>query len=143
MADNQKCPALVYTLMVLVAFQGLSGLLGGFGLISDPSGESLQIPIDWLEGSPFDNYLIPGIILFFILGIFPLIVFFGLWKNAAWSWYGALLLGTALIIWIGVEILIIGYHMQPPLQLIYGTVGILILFASLMPPVKNYFKTIP
>lgn len=143
MTDRKKRPALVYTLMVLVAFQGLSGLLGGFGLISDPSGESLQIPLDWLEGSPFNNYLIPGIILFFILGIYPLIVFFGLWKNAMWSWYGALFLGIALIIWIGVEILIIGYHMQPPLQLIYGTVGILILFVALTPPVKKYFQTIP
>jgi peptidoglycan/LPS O-acetylase OafA/YrhL len=143
MTDKKTRPALVYTLMVLVAFQGISGILGGFGLISDPSGESLQIPLDWLEGSPFDNYLIPGIILFFILGIFPLIVLFGLWKNAVWSWYGALLLGVALIIWIGVEILIIGYHMQPPLQLIYGTLGIIILFVASMPPVKKYFQTIP
>ncbi len=142
MNERKKRPALIYALMVLVAFQGLSGLLGGFGLISDPSGKSLQIPIDWLEGSPFENYLIPGIILFFILGIYPLIVLFGLWKNALWSWCGALLLGIALIIWIGVEILIIGYHMQPPLQLIYGTVGLLILFVALMPPVKNYFHTI-
>jgi hypothetical protein len=106
----------------------------------DPSGESLSIPIEWLEGSFFDNYAIPGIILFFVLGIVPLVTFFGLLRERYWAWLTALIIGIALIIWIIVEILVIGYKTQPPLQLIYGITGILIIIISVLPGVKKYYK---
>jgi hypothetical protein len=126
--------------MILMLFQGLSGILGGIGLIGDPSGRSLQIPLEWLEGSPFNNYMIPGIILLLILGLYPLIVFYGLLKRQSWSWFGALITSVALIIWIAVEILIIGYQPQPPLQLIYGAVGFIMLVLVLMPSVQMYYQ---
>ncbi len=52
----------------------------------------------------------------------------------------ALIVGAVLIGWVGVEILIIGYHPQPPLQLIYGSVGLLILVLALLPSVKRPSK---
>ncbi len=124
-------------LLILVVFQGLSGIFGGIGLVLDPSGQSLQIPIEWLEGSPFHDYLIPGLILFVILGIYPLILLIGLAKKSSWAWLGSLFLGVALIIWIGVEVLIVGYQTEPPLQLIYGSVGMLVLLLSMLPSVKK------
>jgi hypothetical protein len=33
----------------------------------------------------------------------------------------------------------IGYQPEPPLQLIYGILGIVILFLGLLPSTKNYF----
>jgi membrane protein implicated in regulation of membrane protease activity len=48
------------------------------------------------------------------------------------------LVGVALVIWIGVEILMIGYQAQPPLQLIYGTVGVVMLILLLLASVKGY-----
>jgi hypothetical protein len=75
----------LYILMALILFQGISGLFGGIALIIDPTGELLQMPLSMLDGSPFDTFLIPGIILFLILGIFPMIVFYGLWKMTNWA----------------------------------------------------------
>jgi peptidoglycan/LPS O-acetylase OafA/YrhL len=89
-----------------------------------------------LDGSPFDTFLIPGIILFLILGIFPMIVFYGLWKRTNWAWTGALMVSAALIIWIGVEIWMVGYHPEPPLQLIYGLLGLFLLVLVMMPSVR-------
>ncbi|MEJ2055856.1 MAG: hypothetical protein P8X42_18230, partial [Calditrichaceae bacterium] len=86
------------------------------------------------------NYLIPGLILLIALGFYPIVVFYGLLKNLNWSWFGTLILGIALLIWIGVEILVIGYQAKPPLQLIYGLVGLLILILILSPPIKRFFK---
>jgi hypothetical protein len=129
-----KRPIVQYFLMTLIIFQGLSGLIGGVGLVIDPTGKSLQIPIEWLDNSPFHNYLIPGLILFIVLGFYPIVVFYGLLKNVNWSWFASLILGIALLIWIGVEILVIGYHSNPPLQLIYGVVGLLILILVLLTP---------
>ncbi len=136
----ERKPAIVVSLLTLVIFQGLSGLAGGFGLINDPTGETLQIPIEWLKGSPFNDYLIAGIILFVVLGIFPLIISFGLWKRKDWGRLWSIALGAALIIWILVEILVIGWQTEPPLQLIYGVVGIAILLLSLSPQVKRFYS---
>lgn len=135
---QRKRPVGLYLLMLVLLFQGLSGVAGGIGLISDPSGSTIKIPVEWLQGSPFNDYLIPGIILFTVLGIFPLAVLFGLWIGRSWSWFAALLVGLALIVWILVEILIIGYQPEPPLQLIYGIVGVIILVLVLLPSVKKH-----
>jgi hypothetical protein len=139
MVKTKSRPASAYILMGLMLFQGLSGLVGGIGLILDPSGETLQIPIQWLEGSPFSDYRIPGWILLMVLGFLPLIVLSGLWKQMRWSWFGALIVGIALMIWIGVEILVIGYHSQPPLQFIYGLVGLVILILALLPKLQSFY----
>ena len=135
----KRRPILIVFLIILVIFQGVSGVFGGAGLIIDPSGKSLQIPLEWLNGSHFDNYFIPGIVLFFVLGITPLIISFGLIKRKYWSWYGSLFWGFALIIWILVEIIVIGFQADPPLQLIYGIVGVAILMLTFTRSVKNYF----
>jgi hypothetical protein len=72
-------------LIACIIFQAISGLAGGIGLITDPTGASLKIPQEWLSQSPFKNYLMPGTILFIVLGIFPTIVSVGLWKGQYWG----------------------------------------------------------
>ena len=126
-------------LITFIIIQAISGLAGGIGLISDPTRASLRIPQEWLTNSPFKDYLIPGIILFTVLGIFPAIVSIGLWKEKYWGWLGSLLLGFALLIWIIVEIIIIGYQSNPPLQLIYGILCIVILLLTNLPRVKKFY----
>lgn len=138
MPRNTSRPYTLYMLMALVVFQGLSGIFGGIGLVVDPTGATLQIPLEWLSGSPFPDYLVPGIVLLLVLGIYPLAVFYGLFKRNQLAWYGSLLLGIALMIWLGVEIIVIGYKPDPPLQAVYGTVGILILVCTMLPAVKGH-----
>jgi len=70
MTDTKPRPITIYILLILLAFQALSGLFGGAALVLDPSGSSIRLPLSLLEGSPFGNFLIPGIILFLVLGIF-------------------------------------------------------------------------
>jgi len=141
MKQVQKSYSL-YFLMILMLFQGLSGLFGGIALVIDPSGELLQMPLSMLAGSPFNTFLIPGIILLIILGIFPMVIFYGLWKRTNWAWSGALMVSAALIIWIGVEIWMIGYHSEPPLQLIYGLLGLILLSLVTLSSVRNQFKKV-
>ncbi len=133
-------PANVYILFLLLAFQGLSAIYGGVNLIMDTTGESLNMPVSYLDGSPFSDYFIPGLILLTILGIYPLLVLYNGWKRDRTAWFGSLIVGYGLVIWILVEILMIGYQSKPPLQIIYGSLGILILFFSYLPYVKKYLK---
>lgn len=129
-------PAGYYLLSLMVFFQTLSGLYGGGALALYPDGSALRMPLELLAGSPFDTYLVPGLILFLVLGLFPLVVFYGLVRRTAWARTGALLVGLGLVIWITVEIALVGYHADPPLQLIYGMVGLLVLVFSQLPSVQ-------
>lgn len=138
--ENRKRPIILYVLIALLIFQGLSGIFGGIFLIADPTGATLNIPIDWLEGSPFSSYFIPGLILLIVLGIFPLYVIYLLWIKSYFSKYSVMFVGIALILWIVVQIVFIGYGSDPPLQAIYGFLGLLILILSLSPSMKNYYK---
>lgn len=126
-----------YILTALMLFQGLSGIYGGGALVLDPSGGMLGLPISLLEGSPFESYRIPGSILLLVLGLYPLIVVYGLAWGTTWAWTGAVLVSIALIVWIVVEITLIGYESDPPLQLIYGSLGIILLGLTVTPSVRQ------
>lgn len=135
---TSKPPLSFYVLISSILFQGLSGLAGGIGLVADPTGRSLGIPLDWLQGSPFDSYLIPGLVLLLALGVYPLAVAYAMWKRRPWSRLAALLVGLMLLIWIAVEILVVGYQPSPPLQLIYGLLGLIIVAMVPIPSLKQY-----
>lgn len=130
-------PLAVTALTALVALQGLSGLAGGIGLISDPSGRALGVPHAWLEGSPFSNYLVPGVILFLALGVAPMLVAYGLRRARPWARVGSALVGAALAVWLLVEIAVVGYQADPPLQIVYGVLAVLILAISALPSVRD------
>ena len=108
---------------VIQTFNGLSGLLGGYMLINDPAGNSLNMKIEWLKETPFQNYLIPGIVLFLVVGIGNTV---GIWltfreKNKR-SQIG-LIFGLILMFWIISQVLWIGY--KDFLQPLYFTAGLL------------------
>lgn len=138
-AARRRAPA-VYVLAALVAFQGLSGTAGGFGLIADPTGRAIGLDPAWLDGSPFSDYFVPGVILLVVLGIGPLLAAMGILRRLAWAWPASLLVGAALIVWIVVEVAIVGYIAQPPLQAIYGAIGAAIVGVALVPAVRRELR---
>lgn len=48
--------------------------------------------------------------------------------------------GLGLVIWIAVEIAMIGYQAEPPLQLIYGMLGLGLLALTFAPGARRYYK---
>ena len=58
---------------ILLLFNAISALFGGWSLMIDQSGETLDMPIRFLEHSPFETFLVPGIILFVTNGLFSLL----------------------------------------------------------------------
>ena len=112
----------------LLIFNGVGALYGGWNLISHPDGSSIHMSIDWLKHSPFDNYLIPGIILFIANGIASIIVLFALLFNyPKYSWLiiaeGAILTG-----WIIIQIQLI--QTVYFLHFIMGGTGILLIISG-------------
>ncbi len=130
-------PLALRLLVGLLLFQGLSGLGGGIGLMMDPSGQALGLSMTLLEGSPFPDYLVPGLILFIVLGMAPMVAARVVWEGRPGSWMAALAVGAALVIWITVQIRMVGYQARPPLQALYGSLGLVILVLSLLEPVRR------
>jgi hypothetical protein len=125
--------------MALLFIQGLGGLAGGAALTARPSGSIMKMPVSYLHGSPFSDYLIPGLILTLVLGVFPLVILAGIWRSGArsraWAWYGSFAVGCGLVIWVLVEITIIPYNILQP---VFGAVGVLIALTTLLAPVRRY-----
>jgi hypothetical protein len=123
----------VYLLTGVLVFQGLSGLAGGFGLWSNPTGKELGIPLALLEGTPFSDYVVPGAILLTVLGVGPLVAAFAVAQRLEWAWWSIMATGAGLVIWITVQISMIGYIGWTPLQAFYGLLGVFILGLALHP----------
>jgi hypothetical protein len=135
-ADRPRRPATVWILLLLLLVQGLGGLAGGLSLTIKPDGSIMQMDTSLLGGSPFHDYLIPGLILMLVLGVLPLVALAGLWLRRDWAWYAAFVVGCGLMIWILVEIIIIPYNLLQP---IFWIVGVLITVVSLLRPVRRFY----
>jgi hypothetical protein len=145
-------PISVYILSSLMLFQAIGGIAGGLSLILSPNGSILKMPVTSLSGSPFKNFFIPGLCLFILLGLLPAITSWGLFRkpktrwfgslniymNRHWAWAYSLYVAIMLIIWIDVEVIVIGYGSL--LQALYGILGILILILTLLPENMKHYK---
>jgi hypothetical protein len=139
-------------LIGLLGFEGLGAIYGGGTLILDPSGGLLKMPMSMLEPSPFTNYLIPGIILFIILGIVPVMLIFALIKTPVsrladrlnffpdmhWAWSFSIYFGFALVIWLQLEMFFI--RSVNGIHVFYMFLALLILFAALLPEVRKRYR---
>ena len=134
--DLPRRPATVWILLVLLVIQGLGGLAGGLALTLKPDGSIVQMPLSYLDGSPFPDFLIPGLILFLVLGVLPLVAAVGLWMCRTWAWYAAFAVGCGLMIWILVEIMIIPFSWLQP---VFGLVGVLIFAVAALKSVRRFY----
>ncbi len=88
----------------------LGALPAGWLFIIHPDGSAMKIPVDLLHGSPFHDYLIPGLFLFIVNGLCQLgaaILSFKGHRLAAWA---GLALGGILVMWIVIQVSIIGLN---------------------------------
>jgi hypothetical protein len=137
----------------LLVFLGLSAIGGGGALIISPSGKLLGgLPLSILARSPFNDFLIPGIILFVVLGLFPSVLvyfllnkidsklaeYFNFFKDMYWAWSFSIYVAFALIIWIQVETIYI--QGVGGLQTFYMLYAIPLIFVALLPQVRVFYK---
>jgi hypothetical protein len=87
---------------------GLGALGGGAMLISSPDGSAMQWTVAMLDGSPFTDFAIPGIIMGGLFGVGSFaVVALGL-ARVRLAPFLAFAVGCAQMIWIAVELAIIG-----------------------------------
>jgi hypothetical protein len=116
--------------VVLEVLLSIGALGGGLILMIAPRGEIMPLPLSALAGSPFDTYLVPGLILFGVLGLGPLVAARLVWLRHPLAPTAAFVVGGGLLIWVAVEVAIIGYSNEPPLQAIYEILGVAIVLVA-------------
>ena len=84
----------------------IGALFGGAAALINPY-EPLGVPLELLEGSPFDNYLIPGLILFTIIGVGNLFSSCTAVKSSKHQGYISSVFSWGLMIWIVVQCIMI------------------------------------
>jgi hypothetical protein len=137
-------------LISLLLFLGIGALAGGTLLILSPSGKWLgNLPISILDRSPFSNFLVPGMILFSVIGLAPCLTSiallkktsspladrFNLFSDMHWSWSFSIYIAFALMIWIQVETFIV--QSVGWLQTFYMLYSIPILLVALLPSIRT------
>ena len=141
----------LWILFLLLLVIGISGMISGPMLFLSPEGALMKLSVNVLKGTPFTNFVIPGLVLFLFIGAFPIMVGYGLlrqpswrWAEAInickkyhWSWTAAWAAGVIMLIWIVVETALLGYisFLQPVILLW----GIAIITLTLLPGIRRYY----
>lgn len=118
---------------------GLSALYGGFVLMRDRAAEPLGMPMEWLEGTPFRDYFVPGATLFGVFGVGSFAVLYGVARRRPWARVAAVGLGVAQVGWILAEVLFL--RAVHPLHLVYGGLGAALAWLASRPAVREYLET--
>jgi hypothetical protein len=141
----------IILLCLLHLFLGINGVAGGILLMIKTDGSMLGMQSDWLNHSPFNNYLIPGVLLFLFLGIIPLMTFLGLvkrrkwrfpdlfniYRNRYWAWSFSLYTGIIAITWITIQLILTQYFWIQPV-IIFN--GLFIIIITMLPGIMKHFE---
>lgn len=116
-------------LFVLHVFVGLGAIGGGLMAILNPEGPG-GMPADALKNSPFDNFLIPGIILFTIIGLGNVLSAGSILAKSKYRGYISGVFSWALVIWIVVQCIMLQSVVS--LHVIFFIIGLVEVVLSTM-----------
>ena len=150
--ETNHRPITIWLLIILQFLLGFGAFVSGGMLAAAPEGLLMHMPLSMLQYSPFSNFLIPGIILALLLGLYPLAIAYALWRKPAWrwpdginpfkhmhwSWAAALSIGVILLIWITVQVLML--RSVAFLHMLYFGWGWALIILSLSPGVRKEYQ---
>lgn len=93
--------------VVLLLFNLVGALYGGINLVTHPDGSSIQLSLELLEHTPFDDYLLPGTVLLVVNGLFCGFVVWKVLQND--SNFSKLIIAQGILLtgWIIIQMLLI------------------------------------
>lgn len=136
-------------LFALHAFVGIGALAGGLAAITNPQ-TPLGITVEVLKNSPFSDFLIPGIILFTVIGLGNIICALMFHFKSRFQGYISSVFSWALVIWIVVQCIMMNaiaflHVLFFTIGLIQATLSMIILYEQQLFPanlILNFYKGI-
>lgn len=119
---TQRGTRLARGLGALQLFIGLGAVAGGCALVLGPTGGVLGIPLALLEGTPFRDYLVPGLVLLLVNGVGSLVGTWACFHHRGFAGVLAIGLGIFLMLWIVLQVWWIGFSW---VHLLYFALGLI------------------
>jgi hypothetical protein len=115
---------------ILQLFVAIGAIPVGYLMLAKPDGSGVGMSTDILSGSPFKDFFIPGLFLFTVNGLCNLASSVLAFYRYKYSYLTGFMLGSALIIWIIVQVYSVGltHFLQPT----YFIIGIFEIILSLI-----------
>ncbi|MCC7232958.1 MAG: hypothetical protein IT242_08455 [Bacteroidia bacterium] len=100
-----------YVLGMLLLIVALNAFAGGYYGLAGAE----NVPKEWLAGSPFHDYFIPALFLFVVVGGFTGYAAIAVFRSHRMAQRTAVFSAIIILLWITVQVSIIGYvsWMQP------------------------------
>ena len=136
-------------LFALHVFVGVGAVFGGLAAITNPKAP-LGIPIEILRSSPFSDFLIPGIILFTLIGLGNIVCALMFRFKLRYQGYISSVFSWSLVIWIVVQCIMLNsiealHIIFFIIGLIKATLSTIILYEQRLFPINpflNFYKEI-
>jgi hypothetical protein len=113
------------TLLTVLAFVAVTAFLGGVALVLGalvPSlATALSPPPEYLQGTPFTSYLLPGLVLGIVVGGMHALAFVLLVRRHPWADLASAAAAFAVLIWIFIQMIYIPFSF---LQAVYFIAGV-------------------
>jgi uncharacterized membrane protein (DUF2068 family) len=101
----------------------LIGLLGIGGGIATATGVD-PFPQEWIAGTPFSSYLIPGIILTLAVGVTAAVASVGMLRRARWGPLASVFAGASMIGFLIGELFILNQPVEPTVtEMVFFAIG--------------------
>jgi menaquinone-dependent protoporphyrinogen oxidase len=108
---------------------GLPAIAGGIALVARPDGTLLHIPTSALSHSPFSTFLVPGLLLLFVIGVANVIAGWLVIRDRPNANAWAIAAGGTLLGWMVLEMVMLrSIHV---LQLVFFAVSVVSIIEAL------------
>lgn len=114
---------------VLQLFIALGAIISGLMMIITPDESLMKMPLSMLNGSSFISFLLPGIILFLVNGLGHLYSGILCFLKKSKAGFTGIFFGFGLIIWIFIQVSMIGGGHW--LQYLYFSLGVVELLLGI------------
>ena len=147
-------------ILLIIALEFILAILGffsGISFLQDPSGGTHGMDTSILVTTPISDFTPVGLFFVVCYGILPSLAIYGLWKlprwrwtdafnkwtKKNWAWTATVLTGIILIVWIAVEVALIGSPIGLPrfLQVAMAGIGGILIALAMLPRVRTYAKS--
>jgi hypothetical protein len=115
---------------VLCLLIGTTAIAGGLLLVAYPDGSRAHLSLALLQHSPFRSYIIPGLLLTFVVGLANAAAGLIALRHPTRARPALLLAGAILVVWIVCEMILI--QTVHALQLVYLGLGGLVITEAVL-----------
>lgn len=136
----RRASVLRWALLAVLGQLVVRALAGGAALLLAPSGALVGLSTDALHETPFVDFLVPGLVLALVLGVYPTLVWYAIYTRRRWGWIGAVSVALALSVWVAVEVAV-GFD-RPTNYLNLLTAAAILLLAA-QPPIRHPSRKTP